>query len=146
MAKSFLNNEFNNGFWIHNNYVELTIYFINNSINEVENPPEWLIEYKDWLSLIQKGIFPGSIDLRISEFLNSKSRKDEFCLLIKKSKEQFQSNYLSLSIEFLNELEKSKPEDVRVNFYESIPSEKIIKCYDLLIRLIKNELTEIDKM
>ena len=163
MASSFIDFKGVFGFWAHDSVVEIMQYFIIDEIHKDSLSENWLVEFKLELALQSMPIVSGGMSLELDHFIINTERRDCLLRIISKIENKFKRDYFLLTNSDVFELRKMAmsilDKSGKVDFESKIQIEEIIKSsywsetdetlnlekyligFQLLVKLLKNELT-----
>lgn len=142
MPKSLLHYK-NNKIWVHDNHLELILFYCSKLPSYQQNEEDWMSELKKVIPFYLQGFVPGAIDLKLNENLINTDRTDYFIQLLNETKASISELGSSISVDQLNQVEELKGVDA-VQLDESIETETITTIIDQLIAFIRQE--DIDEL
>lgn len=142
MSASYIQNNEDKGFWIHDDYLELAVHYIHEFIKARDNNPDWLDEYNNWLLLIRNGNFPNMASLRISEYLDNQYKKDSFCGILDKTERKLDVEPYIIPVKELQEIQTLKCPEAQKEILNDFRLDDLFQIYHWLKLLIKNDFQE----
>jgi len=73
MASSFISFR-ENGFWINDNIMNITLHFLGETVNKIEEKPEWLKEFNEKIIYNSQGYQRSFMDFGMDDYLIDKDR------------------------------------------------------------------------
>lgn len=138
MAKSFVDfKEY--GFWSHDSFLEVWVFYFVNEIERLDSVPPWLQELKkQWLSMATAGML-GTVELSLNDYITDEKGKFTLLELAKKTNHFFvakviyclwnlRTNRMILKMVFLS-LHKQHGFKSRYVFYQTVKGETYLQSF-----------------
>jgi hypothetical protein len=137
MSTSFIDYK-ENGFWIDDDILAITVGFIYKTLSEEKDKSEWMVEMQESFRQNGQGFFRGFADLELDNFLINDERKEKIHQIIEDTRILIVNKGDIIDVEELNNfLFDGELEDVWVGKIEAL---RILKVLDYLVLLINEKI------